>query len=364
MHTLRLSQRLHIDKPLFYAVCVLAVISLFVMYSASNQQPTAVIGHVIRLMIGFICMIIIAQIPPEILRRWSLHVFGVGFALLIVVLIVGVIRKGAQSWFNLGVIALQPSEIMKLGLPMLLAWYFSKTEMPPKFNQILLAIVLIVVPVILVAKQPDLGTALMIFGTGMIVLFLAGMRWSSIILLVAGIAALAPTVWTYLLHDYQRLRILNVFSNQADPLGSGYHTIQSTIAVGSGGIFGKGWLSGSQVHLKFLPEPENDFIFAVFAEEFGLVGSILLIAIFLFIIGRGLMIAFYAQDTYNRLLAGGLIMTLFLYFFVNIGMVISILPVVGVPLPIISKGGSSIVTLMISLGILMSIKTHRKIVQH
>lgn len=367
MATTSLTRRLHIDKPLLYAIGILAVVSLFVMYSASTQKIGVVIGHVLRLGIGFTLMIIIAQISPENMKRWAPHVFAAGFMLLVIVLAVGVVRKGAQSWFNFGIVAFQPAEVMKLAVPLLLAWYFSKMELPPKLPQILIALGIVIVPFILVAKQPDLGTAIMILGTGLAVIFLAGMRWATIIILALLLAVGSYFLWDLVwdnLRPYQQLRILTVLGLESDPLGTGYHAIQSTIAVGSGGFFGKGWLNGSQAHLKFLPEPENDFIFAVFSEEFGFLGALLLIAVFLFIIGRGFMIAFYAQDTFNRLMASSLTITFFLYFFVNIGMVIGILPVVGVPLPIISKGGSSIVTLMISFGILMSIQTHRKIMQH
>lgn len=356
--------RLHIDKHLFYALVALSMLSLFILYSASAENTKVVLAHTVKLVIGFSIMLVVAQIRPESFARWAPYIFSIGFILLVIVLLVGATRKGAQSWFNLGIIDFQPSEVMKLGLPMILAWYLAKHDLPPRLSRIGLCLIFILAPVYLIYEQPDLGTALMVMASGIFVLFLAGLRWTMITALVGTVAAAMPFAWNYMLHDYQKLRILNVFNPQNDPLDSGYHIIQSTIAVGSGGFFGKGWLNGSQVHLNFLPEPDSDFIFAVFSEEFGFIGALLLFGIFLFIIGRGLIIAFYAQDTFNRLLAGSLIMTFFLYFFVNIGMVIGLLPVVGVPLPLLSKGGSSIVTLMIAFGMLMSIQTHRKIVQH
>jgi len=341
---------------------LLALLSMLVLYSASAESPRIIAAQSLRLLLGFGVMLVIAQIQPEKLARWAPYIFAIGLMLLVLVLIIGAIGKGAQRWINLGFTRFQPSEIMKLGLPMMIAWYFSRQSLPPTFKHIVIVGILICVPAGLVAVQPDLGTALMIGSSGIFVLFLAGMGWRWIVGLITLLSCSAPLLWTYYMRDYQKQRILTLFDPTSDPLGTGYHTLQSMIAVGSGGFYGKGWLNGSQAHLEFLPESSTDFIFAVFAEEFGLIGIMLLFALYLFVVGRGLLIAVYAQETFTRLLAGSLSLTFFLYFFVNIGMVTGILPVVGVPLPIISYGGSSIVTLMAGFGILMSIHTHRKIV--
>ena len=355
-------QRLHLDKTLFFALLGLAGISLFVVYSASAEDTSAALGHLMRLLLGFIVLLVVAQVRPEILERWSPYIFTAGMVLLIAVLAVGVIGKGAQRWLHLGVLKFQPAEIMKLAVPMMLAWYFARDNLPPSLLRLALAFLMMAVPALMIIKQPDLGTALLVFGAGVFVLFLAGMRWRIILILFAGIAIAAPFAWHHL-HDYQQQRVLTLFDPEADPLGTGYHTIQSMIAVGSGGIYGKGWLNSSQAHLDYLPESSTDFIFAVFAEEFGLIGSLLLVAIYTLIVARGALIAYLAKDTYTRLLAGSLSLTFFLYFFVNIGMVTGILPIVGIPLPMMSYGGSSIVTVMAAFGILMSIQTHRKIAE-
>jgi rod shape determining protein RodA len=304
----------------------------------------------------------VAQIRPEFLERWSPYVFVAGMILLMAVLAIGVIGKGAQRWLNLGLIQFQPSEIMKLAVPMMLAWFLARGNLPPTLSKLGLAFLLMAVPAFMIFKQPDLGTALLVFGAGTFVLFLGGMRWRVIVTLLAAIAIAAPFAWGHL-HDYQRQRVLTLFDPESDPLGTGYHTIQAMIAVGSGGIYGKGWLNSSQAHLDYLPESSTDFIFAVYSEEFGLLGSLLLLAIYAIIVARGLLIAYLAKDTYTRLLAGSLSLTFFLYFFVNMGMVTGILPIVGVPLPVMSYGGTSIVTIMAAFGILMSIQTHRKIAE-
>lgn len=358
-----LMDRWHIDKPLLIGLVLLSCLSLLILYSASAQKLNVPIGQSLRLLIGFGVMLLIAQIRPESLARWSPIIFAIGLFLLIVVLAVGAIGKGAQRWLDLGLFSLQPSEIMKLGVPMMTAWYLAQDNVPPKLQQVAISLLIILIPAYLIIKQPDLGTALLIMASGMFAVFLAGMSWSTIIGFIGLIAAAVPIAWTYLMHDYQRQRVLTLFNPTSDPLGTGYHTIQSMIAVGSGGLFGKGWLNGSQAHLDFLPESSTDFIYAVFAEEFGLIGTLFLFVLYLFIVIRGLIIALYAQDTYARLLAGSVTLTFFIYFFVNIGMVSGILPVVGIPLPLISYGGSSIVTLMAGFGILMSIHTHRKIIQ-
>ena len=353
-------QRWHIDKPILIGIGLLAALSLVILYSASTENTHVILAQSARLLLGFGVMILIAQIQPETLARWTPYIFITGLILLILVLVMGAVGKGAQRWIDLGITRFQPSEIMKLGVPMMVAWYFSNHSLPPTLKQLMIAGVIIGLPAAFVAMQPDLGTALMIASSGVFVLFLAGMGWHWIISLLALLGSIAPILWIYFMRDYQRQRVLTLFDPESDPLGTGYHTIQSMIAVGSGGFYGKGWLNGSQAYLEFLPESSTDFIFAVFAEEFGFLGILLLFALYLFVVGRGLMIAVYAQETYTRLLAGSLSLTFFLYFFVNIGMVTGILPVVGVPLPIISYGGSSIVTLMAAFGILMSIHTHRK----
>ncbi len=355
-------QRLHLDKPFFYGVLVLAALSLLILYSAGAGETRVAVGQGLRFVAGFAVMLLLAQIPPYQLARWSLHVYVIGLALLILVLVVGASGRGVQRWIDLGLFSFQPSEIMKLAIPMALAGYLSRRTLPPQLPVVAVAGALILVPTLLIARQPDLGTAVLVMMAGLFTLFLAGMRWRVIITMLAAVAALIPMVWTYL-HDYQKQRILTLFNPEADPLGAGYHIIQSMIAVGSGGLYGKGWLNSSQTHLEYLPESSTDFVFAVFAEEFGLIGILVIFAAYLFVVLRGFAIAFHAQDSYSRLLAGGLTLTFFLYFFVNIGMVTGILPVVGVPLPIISYGGSSLVTLMAAFGILMSIQTHRKILQ-
>lgn len=355
-------QRLHLDKTLFFAVLGLAVISLFVVYSATGEDMRATLSHLIRLLLGFAVLLTLAQVRPEILERWSPYIFIGGMALLIAVLAMGVIGKGAQRWLHLGVLRFQPAEIMKLAVPMMLAWYLARDDLPPSLLRLALAFLMMAVPTFMIIKQPDLGTAVLVLGGGVFVLFLAGLRWRIILIFFAVIAIAAPFAWHHL-HDYQQQRVLTLFNPEADPLGAGYHTIQSMIAVGSGGVYGKGWLNSSQAHLDYLPESSTDFIFAVFAEEFGLIGSLLLVVIYTVIVARGALIAYLAKDTYTRLLAGSLTLTFFLYFFVNMGMVTGILPIVGIPLPMMSYGGSSIVTVMAAFGILMSIHTHRKIAE-
>lgn len=353
-------QRWHLDKPLFYALLTIATLSTLVVYSASGQNQHILIQHIIRMGLGFVLLIGVAQVQPQTWARIAPFVFFIGLGLLGAVLAVGSISKGAQRWLNFGLFTFQPSEIMKLGLPMMLAWFFARNPLPPTLWQTIVGGLLIIVPTALIIRQPDLGTAMMTVLAGVSVLFIAGMSWRTIIVVVATGAAVVPIFWGHL-HDYQRQRVLTMFDPQSDPLGTGYHTIQAMIAVGSGGFYGKGWLNSTQAHLDFLPESATDFIFAVFAEEFGLIGIVLLLAIYLFVVIRGMMIAFYAQETFNRLLAGGLSLIFFFYFFINMGMVTGILPVVGVPLPLLSYGGTSIVTLMVALGMIMGVQTHRKL---
>jgi len=352
-------QRWHIDIPLFYALLALAGISLLVVYSASAANLATLLKHVLRLFMGFGILFLIAQVRPDDLRRLAPILFGIGVLLLIAVLGVGIVSKGARRWLGAGGFSFQPSEIMKLALPMMLAWYFARVPLPPNLRQLALAAVIILVPVALIARQPDLGTAILVFGSGFAILFLAGMYWRILAALTALAAVAIPFAWTQL-HGYQQKRILTLLDPASDPLGAGYHTLQGMIAIGSGGFFGKGWLNSSQAHLNYLPESSTDFIFAVFAEEFGLLGILVLLGLYLFIVYRGFLIAWLAQDSFTRLLAGGLTLVFFFYFFVNVGMVSGILPVVGVPLPLISYGGTALVTLMAAFGMLMSIGTHRK----
>ncbi len=358
----RILKRLHIDATLLFGLIVLSAIGLFVLYSAGDQNQDLINRQLIRLAIGFIVMLAIAQIPPSTIQSWAPWLFGIGLIMLIAVLALGEVGKGAQRWLNLGLFRFQPSEIMKIAVPMMIAWYLSEHTLPPKRFNLLVALVVLVVPTLLVAKQPDLGTSLLIASAGIFVLLLAGLSWKLIFAAIIGLMASLPLVWNYLLHEYQRQRVLTFINPENDPLGAGYHIIQSTIAIGSGGVYGKGWLNGTQSHLDFLPERSTDFIFAVFSEEFGFLGILVLLAIYGSIIMRGMVIANQAQDTFTRLLAGSLILTFFVYVFVNIGMVIGILPVVGVPLPLISYGGTSMVTLLAGFGILMSIQTHRKLI--
>jgi rod shape determining protein RodA len=353
-------QRWHIDVPLFYALLALAGISLLVVYSASAENLTVLVKHVLRLAMGFGILFFVAQARPEDLRRLAPVLFVVSVLLLLAVLGVGTVSKGARRWLGFGGISFQPSEVMKLALPMMLAWYFAHVPLPPNLRQLALAGLVTLVPVALIAKQPDLGTAILVFGSGFAMLFLAGMYWRILTAITALAAVAIPYVWTHL-HGYQQKRILTLLDPASDPLGAGYHTLQGMIAIGSGGFFGKGWLNSSQAHLEYLPESSTDFIFAVFAEEFGLLGILVLLGLYLFIVYRGFVIALLAQDSFTRLLAGGLTLVFFFYFFVNVGMVSGILPVVGVPLPLISYGGTALVTLMAAFGMLMSIHTHRKI---
>ena len=313
-----------------------------------------------RVGLAFLLMTVLAHIDPYQFKRYSSLLFGIGIVLLMAVLIMGQIGKGAQRWLDLGFFRFQPSEMIKITTPMMIAWYLAEHPLPPKPKQLAIAAVLIIIPTLLIAKQPDLGTALLVACSGAGVLFFAGLSWRFILAIIAALVSLTPIIWHFM-RDYQRARVHTFLNPEADPLGRGYHIIQSKIAIGSGGIYGKGWLGSTQSELDFLPESSTDFIFAVFAEEFGLFGCLGLLILYLLIIARCLFIASQAQDTYSKLLASSLAFTFFVYVFVNIGMVIGILPVVGVPLPLISYGGTSIVTLLAGFGILMSIHTHKKL---
>ena len=351
---------IHLDLPLLSALLLLSGFGLIVLYSASGQDIAQVERQAIRIGLALLVMLAIAQFPPYTLRRWSPWLYGGGVMLLLAVLIVGESGKGAQRWLDLGIVRFQPSELVKIAVPMMVSWFFAEQPLPPAIRRLMLAIVMVVVPVVMIAKQPDLGTSLLVGSAGVFVLFMAGIPWRLILVMAAAIAAAAPALW-YTMRDYQRQRVLTFLNPESDPLGSGYHIIQSKIAIGSGGIYGKGWLNGTQSQLDFLPERHTDFIFAVLAEEFGLAGTVILLGLYLFVILRGLYIATQAQDTFGRLLAGSLTLVFFVYLFVNTGMVTGLLPVVGVPLPLISYGGTSLVTLMAGFGILMSIHTHRRL---
>lgn len=353
-------EKFHIDPPLFCGIATLMIMGLIILYSADNQSWALLMRQLLWAVMSLGVMLFFAQIPPRKYYQWAPWLFSISIFLLIAVLAVGHTSKGAQRWLSIGPFQFQPSEIVKLAMPMMLAWYLEKTLLPPQLKTLLISGLLLLVPLALVAKQPDLGTALMIVFTGICVLVLAGIRLWHILLLLLTTGCAAPFLWHFL-HDYQRQRVLTFLNPEADPLGAGYHIIQSKIAVGSGGLWGKGYLQGTQSHLRFLPEHATDFIFGVVGEEFGLIGAILLIATLTFIVLRGLYISSQAQDTFSRLLAGSLSLTFFLSFFVNIGMVTGILPVVGMPLPLISYGGSAMLTIMAGFGIMMSIQTHRNL---
>lgn len=351
----------HIDAFLMGCIVITLSVGLCVLYSASGQTISRVGAQLTNIVVAMTLMWLAANTAPQHLERVALPLYILGVILLIGVALFGEISHGARRWLHLGIGRIQPSEIMKLAVPMLLAWFFSRREGKLGLADFAIGGLLLLVPVGLIMKQPDLGTALLIAGSGFFVLFLAGLSWKFMIGCAVALAAAAPVFWS-MLHDYQRRRIEILIDPYQDALGSGYHTIQGTIAIGSGGFVGKGWLKGTQSQLDFLPERTTDFIFAVFGEEFGLLGNLLLLTMFTLIIARGLMIAAEAQNTFCRLLAGSLTLTFFTYVFVNIGMVSGILPVVGVPLPLISYGGTSLVTLLIGFGVLMSVNTHKKLV--
>jgi rod shape determining protein RodA len=350
----------HIDLPLLAGLLLLCGFGLVVLYSASGENLDQLQRQALRILLAFTVMLAVAQLNPATLRRWSPWLYLAGLLMLIAVLLFGEVGKGAQRWLDLGIVRFQPSELVKLAVPMMIAWYLAEKRLPPSWQRLLAAALMIVIPVLLIAKQPDLGTALLVSSAGVFVLFLAGISWRLIGGLAVAAAGAAPVIW-YLMRDYQRQRVLTFLDPEKDPLGAGYHIIQSKIAIGSGGLYGKGWLNGTQSQLDFLPERHTDFIFAVLSEEFGLIGVLILLAMYLFVIGRGLYIATRAQDTFTRLLAGSMTLVFFVYLFVNTGMVAGLMPVVGVPLPLVSYGGTSLVTLMAGFGILMSIHTHRRL---
>jgi rod shape determining protein RodA len=351
-----------IDGPLMAAIALTVSLGLVVVYSASGGGSfDRVLSQGRNLALAMVALWLFAQVHPQTLMRLALPVYLGGLALLVSVAFFGEVRNGARRWLNLGFTTVQPSEVMKIAVPMALAWFFHRHEEGVRLRDFAVAGIMMAIPVGLIARQPDLGTALLVFASGFFVIFLAGLSWRVLASIVAAGAAAIPFIWP-MLHDYQRQRILTLIDPMQDPLGAGYHIIQSTIAIGSGGLLGKGWLNGTQAQLDFVPERSTDFILAVFGEEFGLVGNIVLIALYVIIIGRGLMIAANASTVFARLVAGAITLTFFTYAFVNMGMVSGILPVVGVPLPMISYGGTALLSVLAGFGILMSISTHKQLV--
>jgi rod shape determining protein RodA len=353
---------LHLDGPLFVALCLVGGVGTIVLFSASGRSVPMLEAHLLRFALGLVAMIMLAQIPPRLIRTIAPWAYVIGLVLLFAVMFLGDISMGAQRWLDLGVVRFQPSEIMKLAVPLACAWFLHERPLPPSFTSLAIVGVAIGLPTLLIAEQPDLGTALLVAAAGGMVILLAGLQLRYILSVVGLLIPVAYGAWAFLLHDYQRQRILTFLDPQSDPLGSGYHIIQSQIAIGSGGVFGKGYLNGSQAQLEFLPERSTDFIFAVVGEEWGLIGLVTVICLFMFVIGRSLYLSATAQDTFARLASGSLALTFCVYVFVNTGMVTGLMPVVGVPLPFISYGGTAMVTLMAGFGILMSLCAKRKLV--
>lgn len=357
----RLLHWLNVDGLLLMAILAVCVVGLIVIYSAAGDNPGVFYRQLVRVGLALGVMLFVAQIPPRVLRAFSPWLYVLGVILLILVATSGVVAMGARRWLDIGFMRFQPSEIMKLAVPMACAWYLHEQPLPPTLSRLMLLAVGILVPTLLIARQPDLGTSLLVATGGVLVVLLAGLQVRYILALGALVMGAVPVVWHFL-HDYQRQRVLTFLNPQNDPLGAGYHTIQSQIAIGSGGLFGKGYMNGSQAQLEFLPERSTDFVFAVIGEEWGLVGLLVLLVLYMLVVARGLFIAVQAQDTFSRLLAGSLTLTFAVYLFINCGMVAGLLPVVGVPLPLVSYGGTSMVTLMAAFGILMSIHSRRKLV--
>jgi len=349
----------HMDFPLLFGLLVLCALGLIALYSAGDQSDSMIVRQVIRLGVGFAAMIVIARIDPQTLRTWTPWLFGISFLLLVAVPLIGSSGHGAQRWIDLQVVRFQPSELLKLTVPMAVAWYLYDRNLPMGFRDFIAVVLIVAAPTALIVMQPDLGTAILVAVSGFFGMFLAGLRWRIIFAVPLILAVAAPVAWMGL-RPYQKERILTFLSPESDPLGRGWNIIQSKIAIGSGGLYGKGLFNGTQSHLEFLPERNTDFILAVIGEEFGLYGILALLGVYAWLIARGLMIALGARDTYSRLLAGSLSLTFFVYVFVNAGMVTGLLPVVGVPLPLVSYGGTSMVTLLAGFGILMSIQTHRR----
>jgi rod shape determining protein RodA len=350
-----------IDRMLFGCALAIVGVGIVTLFSASDQSVQRVTSQLLSFGFAIALMWLFANIPPQTLARAAVPLYAIAVLMLFGVAMFGVVVNGSRRWLNFGVARFQPSELMKIALPLMLAWYFQKFEGRIGWTDFALAVVLIVVPVYLIKRQPDLGTALLIGASGFYVLYLAGLSWKIMVGLAALGAAAGPMVWQQL-HDYQRERILTFLDPARDPLGAGYHSTQASIALGSGGVAGKGWLNGTQTHLDFLPERHTDFIFAVFGEEFGLIGNAVLLILYLLLIGRGMMIAANASTLFARLVAGAITLMFFTYAFVNMSMVSGLLPVVGVPLPLVSYGGTAMISLFIGLGVLMSVQAHRKLV--
>ena len=357
---LRALQR--VDAVLLAALSLLIFLGLTTLYSASGANEEQVIRKAVHFIIGLLLIVLFSQIPSKTLRQWAVWLYAGGVILLVLVLAIGVTKKGATRWLNIGV-DIQPSEIMKLAVPMMVAYYLSEKPLPLRFSHVIVSLILIAVPMLLIMKQPDLGTALLIATSGFFVMYLAGMSWWLIGGAVIALSIAAPLMYFFGMHDYQRKRVDTLLNPESDILGTGYHIYQSKIAIGSGGVYGKGWMQGDQSRLDFLPERHTDFIYAVFGEEFGLVGNLVLMALYLFVIWRSLYVATKGEDTFARLLAGSLSLTFFFYLFVNTGMVSGLLPVVGVPLPLVSYGGTAVVTLMMAFGIIMGMKKRKRIYQ-
>ena len=348
------------DPWLFYAMLTVYIMSLFLLYSADGQEIGQLENKTLHTVLAFILLWFIARSRPQVIANFAPPMYLIGVLLLVGVHFFGITVNGSQRWLNIGIGRIQPSEIMKIALPMMVAWYFQKYEMSLRWYHYLVAILLVIVPGALILKQPDLGTATLIMASGLFVIFFAGLPWKAIFAALIAFAAALPLIWNYGMHDYQKTRVMTLLDPTKDPLGAGYHIIQSMIAIGSGGVWGKGWLNGTQTHLDYIPEAHTDFIFAVYGEEFGLIGNVLLLAIYLLILGRGLYIASKAPTLYSRTLAGALTMTFFCYAFVNMGMVSGILPVVGVPLPLVSYGGTATLSIMVILALLMGIANQRR----
>ena len=352
-------RRLHIDPVMFTLIVLVAIYGLFILYSAVGQSDELFTAQLKRILFAFVVMIGAAQLPPQLYMRWAPFIYVAGVILLLAVLWMGVTVNGSQRWLDIpGLIRFQPSELMKIAVPMAVAWYFHSRPLPPSFKDVAVAVAIVAIPAACIMNQPDLGTGILVICAGLAVVFFAGLSWRWMLATVAVLAAAAPGIWL-LLKDYQRQRIQTLFDPETDPLGAGWNIMQSTTAIGSGGLFGKGWLQGTQSQLDFLPEARTDFIIAVVAEELGFVGVTVLLILYLLLIARGLFLAAAAESTFGRLLSGALMLTFFVYFFVNIAMVSGLLPVVGVPLPLVSYGGTSVLTLMAGFGILMAVRSHK-----
>lgn len=355
-----LALRLHLDVPLVLGLLTLAAMGMMVLYSAGGQDMDLLTRHGVRMLVGFGVMVVLAQVAPTHYRYWAPWLYALGLSLLAMVLVFGLIGKGAQRWLDLGVFRFQPSELVKVTVPLMVAYYLAERPLPPSLRRIGMTLVLVLVPTLMIARQPDLGTALLVACSGLFVLFLAGVSWRVIGLAGGVMLAALPVLWHFM-QGYQRQRVLTFLDPSNDPLGAGYHIIQSKIAIGSGGLYGKGWMNGTQSQLDFLPERSTDFIFAVLSEEFGLLGVTALLGAYAFVVLRGLYLAASAQEGFGRLLGGGVVLTFFVYAFVNIGMVCGLLPVVGLPLPLVSYGGTSMVTILAAFGLLMSMHSHRRL---